>query len=143
MTKTEESAKSFIVKVYGCDELHLQLLEHDAYHLEAIACESTLQLLREYRRTQQPPQKWSLPQGNSHSELLLKELILKARGEWNFPYSHVEICHCRAIATEKVDQAILCGARDIPTIRKLTSASTACGTCQQDIEGIIRFRSGL
>ena len=81
-----------------------------------------------------------MPKGNSHSDLLLRELILKARGEWNFPYKEDELCHCRAVTTKRIDQSIIAGAHTMEQIRKATSASTGCGTCWPQIEKIIKYR---
>ena len=49
------------------------------------------------------------PSMDGHENLLLSEVILRARGEWELPYKEDELCHCRAIPTRIVDQAILCG----------------------------------
>ena len=81
-----------------------------------------------------------LPQGNRPSDLLLRELILKARGEWHFPYEEEELCHCRAVPTAVVDQAICRGAQTPQKVSALTSASTACGTCRPNVEAIIKYR---
>jgi bacterioferritin-associated ferredoxin len=83
-----------------------------------------------------------LPAGVSAGELCLREVILKARGEWNYPYKEVELCHCRGVDTEVVDQAICNGAHTPRKVSELTSASTACGTCRPDVEAILKFRLG-
>jgi bacterioferritin-associated ferredoxin len=83
-----------------------------------------------------------LPQGDSHSEILLREAILKAKGEWDFPYKEEELCHCRAIATSKVDAAIIGGCRSVRAIARETSAGTSCGSCRVETEAIINYRLG-
>lgn len=85
---------------------------------------------------------WPLPEGRDHSSLLLREMILKLRGEWDFPYQHAEICHCRTVQTQTVDQAVIAGAHTPEVITRQTSASTACGTCRTDIQKIIDYRLG-
>lgn len=86
--------------------------------------------------------KWPLPEGQDHSSLLLREMILKLRGEWNFPYQEQEICHCRTISTHTVDQAVIAGAHTPEIVTRQTSASTACGTCRPEVQKIIDYRLG-
>src|SRR5690349_12642395 len=80
------------------------------------------------------------PSGNSGPELMLRELILKAKGEWKFPYQEAELCHCRAVPLEVVDQAIMHGAHTPEIVSRWTSASTACGTCRKDVTAILNYR---
>lgn len=86
--------------------------------------------------------KWPLPESNDHSSMLLREMILKLRGEWKFPYEDIEICHCRTVATHVVDQAVIAGAHTPEIVTRQTSASTACGTCRPDVQKIINYRLG-
>ncbi len=86
--------------------------------------------------------KWPVPQGQDHGSLLLREMVLKLRGEWQFPYEHAEICHCRSVATQLVDQAVIAGAHTPEVVTRQTSASTACGTCKPDVQKIIDYRLG-
>jgi len=77
----------------------------------------------------------------------LRELILvfksshgvEQRGEWNPPYTHEEICHCRAVPTREVEKAIIMGAHTPQKVSRWTSASTACGTCRPDVEKMISY----
>ncbi|PIS11104.1 MAG: nitrite reductase [Bdellovibrio sp. CG10_big_fil_rev_8_21_14_0_10_47_8] len=111
--------------------------------LKVIGCADLLALVRAIQ-TQHgvQPGQWPLPKGTSHSELLVKELILRVQGKWKFPYEHLELCHCRRVETEVVDQAIIAGAHRPEEVSRQTSASTACGTCRPDVEKIIQFRLG-
>lgn len=110
-------------------------------HLNVIGCSSLLRLIKEFKLKYGDNLKnWMLPCGSSHAELLLKEALLKMQGNWKFPYSHVEICHCRGVNTSAVDQAIVNGAHTPEKVSRLTSASTACGTCRLDVEKIISYR---
>lgn len=86
--------------------------------------------------------QWPLPEGQDHSSLLLKEMILKLRGEWNFPYDEDELCHCRTVPTHTVDQAIIAGAHTPEIVTRQTSASTACGTCRPNVQKMIDYRLG-
>lgn len=86
--------------------------------------------------------KWPIPEGHDHSSLLLKEMILKLRGQWQFPYHEDELCHCRTVPTHTVDQAIIAGAHTPEVVTRQTSASTACGTCRPEVQKIIDYRLG-
>lgn len=81
-----------------------------------------------------------LPDGDGHAAILLREAILKAQGRWFFPYGEEELCHCRAVATAKVDAAIVGGCKTVKAVSRETSAGTSCGTCRTDIEAIIKYR---
>lgn len=83
-----------------------------------------------------------LPTGHSPFEILLRELILKIQGKWNFPYKQEEVCHCRVVSLETVDAAIVCGAHTPQRVSEWTSASTACGTCRPDVTNMIAYRLG-
>lgn len=108
-----------------------------------VGCLKLENLLNEMRAQHGSEVKsWPLPIGHGHVEMLVRELILKARGEWEYPYQEIEICHCRSVSTETVDQAILAGCHTVSQIKKRSSASTACGTCQPDIEKILKLRLG-
>ena len=85
-------------------------------------------------------ESWPVPERpQSHSEVLLKELILKASGQWKPPFEAEEICHCRAIPRDKVIEAIKAGAHSTDLVSRWTSASTACGTCRPDVENLIKY----
>lgn len=133
------------VSLQGRDEITLDLdvVNGEIAHsrLTGRGCPEMLNLMQAWR----PKFKGALsaveiPKGNSHSEILLREAILKARGDWKFPYEEEELCHCRAIATSKVDAAIIGGCRSVRAIARETSAGTSCGSCRPDTEAIINYR---
>lgn len=80
----------------------------------------------------------SLPQGTSFSELLLKELILKIKGEWP-DEPEPELCHCRNVPQKIVERAILLGAHTVEKVRQRTSANTGCGTCLPEVERLLKL----
>jgi bacterioferritin-associated ferredoxin len=84
--------------------------------------------------------QWPIPPGTSHSEILLRELILKLRGNWQYPTPEVEVCHCRSVACYTIDQAIIAGAHSTEIVSRQTSASTACGTCRSQVQKMIDYR---
>lgn len=122
------------------------IIEWDESNLSApsrisgVACSECREMIAQYTKQYGDFKSWPLPTENSHSALQIKELILKSKDQWNPPYTHVEICHCRAITTEIVESAIVAGAHQIDQVRRWTSAGTACGTCSTDLVAMIKFR---
>ena len=110
--------------------------------LTGIGCRETLELMNEWRKLLPGAlvSELVLPKGKSHSAILLRELILKAQGRWQFPYQEEELCHCRAVATARVDAAIVGGCHTVEAVRTATSANTSCGACRGDIEKVIDYR---
>lgn len=105
-----------------------------------VFCSACAKLVSELRKAGEDPQAWPLPVGTDHSSMLVRELILRARGNWSYPFQDHEICHCRAIPVLAVDQAILSGAQSAEEVSLLTTASTACGTCRPDVLAILSYR---
>jgi bacterioferritin-associated ferredoxin len=133
------------VHLHGRDRLHLHLQvragEIVAASLKGSGCPALLKLMLETRaKLIGPLHSLPLPTGTDHSAILMRELLLRARGEWLPPYTEKEICHCRAVSLEKVDHAIVCGAHTAATIARKTSAGTSCGTCRSDTEAMIAYR---
>lgn len=124
----------------GRDFLELNV-ESGGTSFRVIGCTEMLSLIRKFQiQFGKNAMSWPLPAGGTHSELLLKEVLLRSRDKWVYPYEHQEICHCRAVPTEVVDQAIIAGADQCEKVSRQTSASTACGTCRPDVQKIIDFR---
>jgi bacterioferritin-associated ferredoxin len=108
-----------------------------------IGCTNFMEMMHSMKRSfGTDVSKWPLPDGTDHGSLLLSEMILKLRGEWSFPYLEDELCHCRNVATQTVDQAIIAGAHTPEVVTRQTSASTACGTCRPTVQKIIDYRTG-
>jgi NAD(P)H-nitrite reductase large subunit len=133
------------VELNSRDRIELHEQSDGSEKVNVIACSECIKLLRNYLYSKKKVKDWTLPAGTSHSELLVKELILKARGDWNFPIetndlSTYELCHCRAVSALRVDQAIIAGAHTMEQVRHATSASTGCGTCWPEIEKLINYR---
>lgn len=130
----------------GRDIIRLNLqLEADgliaASRLTGVGCPALLRILQEYRhKLSGRLGDIAVPEGNDHASMLMRELLLRARGEWNFPYTEDELCHCRQVPTAKVDQAVVSGCHSVAAVSKATSAGTSCGTCRTDIERVLRYR---
>ena len=128
----------------GRDIISLEF-ELDGYNLKAaklsgVGCTKLLDLLVQWRpKFNGDIRQVALPQNDDHSSLLLRELILQAQNKWSPPYQEEELCHCRAIPTENVNNAILSGCHTPESVSKKTSASTACGTCRPNVEAQIEY----
>lgn len=82
--------------------------------------------------------KIPVPEGKTPEQLLLKELVLKIRGEWGDQPSDPELCHCRKIPQSHVERAIILGAHTIEKVRQRSSANTGCGTCMPEVEELLK-----
>lgn len=145
-TKSEGCRRVFAeVKTEARDQLFLSLDlvkdEIQSAKLSAIGCLAMLKLAAEFReKLNGKLDHIAIPEGKTHEAMMLRELVLKIQGKWNYPYKDDEVCHCRAVATQKVDAAVLAGCHSVDAIKRATSASTSCGSCSSDIEAIIRYR---
>lgn len=133
------------VSLAGRDRLSLSLEIHEgeitSATLQGSGCPAVLKLIQAWRpKLTGPLKSLELPEGSGHSEILLREAILKAKGEWKFPYNEEELCHCRAISTSKVDAAIVSGCHNVRSVARETSAGTSCGSCRPNTEAIIAYR---
>lgn len=130
-----------IVEIKGRDCLKVTSL--DPFKIEVIACHHLMQTLNDSRRSHgENIKNWPLPAGTDHSNLLIKELILKLNNKWKHVYTDDEVCHCRTISLETIELAIFHGATTAERVTQMTTASSACGTCRPDVEKILKFRLG-
>lgn len=101
-------------------------------------CYALTQLIEKYQQMHGvKPAQWPLPEGNSHSEILLRLFLKKLQGSYSSPYEHDEVCHCRSVSTKVIEKAIVNGAHNLETIAAWTTAGTACGTCRVDSQKIL------
>ncbi|MBC7371762.1 MAG: (2Fe-2S)-binding protein [Bdellovibrionaceae bacterium] len=104
-------------------------------------CTELTQLMIQMKKDHGPQiRQWPAPEGDSHSELLLREMVLKLANQWSYPYKEAEVCHCRNVSCKAIDQAIVAGAHTTAVVSRQTSASTACGTCRPDVQQMINYR---
>ena len=109
--------------------------------LSGSGCSDLLKLIQAMRpQLRGPINSLPIPPGTNHAAILMRELLLKAKGEWKFPYGEDEVCHCRGVSTARVDQAIIGGCHSVEAVKKATSAGSSCGTCRMDVECIIKYR---
>lgn len=138
---TEQDIKTVRVEIPGRDRIEFIQKDQESGEFSFVGCDQLSALIFKLKKEQGlDPRKWNIPTGTSHSDLLLKEFLLKLRGEYQVVYPHEEICHCRKVNTHEVEQAILCGAHSTEKVSRWTGASTACGTCRADVEKIIQER---
>lgn len=109
--------------------------------LKGIGCPNFLKNLAKQRKLLTGKiSQIALPQGNTHVDIIFRELILKLQGKWDYPYKEEELCHCRLVPCSVVDQSIVFGANSSEKVAQLTLAGTGCGTCRKNIDKIISFR---
>ncbi|MEN0060144.1 MAG: (2Fe-2S)-binding protein [Bdellovibrio sp.] len=137
------------VELDGRDYLEVECEGEDLSHpgvvkkVSMVGCTEFMEMMRKMRRHfGNDIGKWPVPEGQDHSSLLLREMILKLRGEWQFPYAEAEVCHCRSVSTHTIDQAVIAGAHSTEVVSRQTSASTNCGTCRPEVQKIIDYRLG-
>ena len=112
-----------------------------SYRLHAKGCPDLLRLAESWRdKLKGDIKQLAAPVARDHCSLLLKELLFKLKGQWDFPYKESELCHCRVVPAHIVDEAVMMGADSIFKVSRKTSAGTGCGTCHKDIEAVICFR---
>lgn len=125
----------------GRDEIVVAQNDSGEATISAVGCAALVSLIRKYQvQYGSKIELWPIPEGLGHADLLLKEIILKYQNKWAYPYQQAEVCHCRNVSLEEVDEAILSGAHSSQDVSRLTGAGTACGTCRPDIEQIISYR---
>ncbi len=128
-----------IVEFKGRDRLEITSLS--PFKMKIIGCENLHKRLTALKKSEGADiSKWKLQKEKDHVSLLINELILRLQNKWSHPYPHEEVCHCRVVSLETVEQAILNGADTPEMVAKWTMASTACGTCRPDVEKILNFR---
>lgn len=138
-----ESAKKLVTtESNGRDQIKWESVDSQN-KVTFIGCLEFTMLVKNYRaKFGNDVFKWPTPTGNSHSEILIREFILKLKNQWDYPYKDDEICHCRHVSTKTVDEAILNGAHTHELAMRWTGCSTACGTCKPDVEKVINYRVG-
>ncbi|MBL7543710.1 MAG: (2Fe-2S)-binding protein [Bdellovibrionaceae bacterium] len=137
-----QSAKKLSVEIEGRDQITWESLG-EQNKVTFVGCFEFTQLVKNYRtHFGNDVFKWPLPNGSTHSEMIIREFILKLKGRWEYPYKDEEICHCRHVKTKTVDNAVLNGAHTHELASRWTGCSTACGTCKPDVEKVIKYRVG-
>ena len=143
--KTEAISIDVSIRARDRISLRLELAAGEIVESEltGIGCTELLSLIKDLRpKLHGPLDEVALPPGTGHAAMLLREALLKAQGRWEFPYAEAELCHCRAVATSRVDGAILAGCHSVDAVKRATSASTSCGTCRPDVERVLDYRLG-
>jgi NAD(P)H-nitrite reductase large subunit len=148
LISTQSSVIDLEVGLAARDKLQLRLEVDEnqqilSSRLVGVGCPEVLNLMQLWRpKLTGGLQEIELPDGTSHGVLLLREILLKAQGRWDPPYKDEEICHCRVVATRKVEDAIIAGCHTVDRIKRATNASTSCGTCRPDLESLLAYRLG-
>ncbi|MEQ1723577.1 MAG: (2Fe-2S)-binding protein, partial [Pseudobdellovibrio sp.] len=83
------------------------------------------------------PKNWSQFETiQNEDEALLNQFIIKLQAR-EISSEHDEICHCRMVDREKIENAIYQGCKTREDISTTTLAGTGCGSCRGDLEKIL------
>lgn len=85
------------------------------------------------------PVQWPLQLGSDHVSQMVNKMILLLKQEWSLPYNSHELCHCRQVTTETVEELIILGALSQQEVSQRSRAGTGCGTCRKHITQIIEY----
>lgn len=132
----------FDIEVHFMDGDHIRVFEQGGrIAWQVRACGPVVRLIHELVQKQgRDPRQWKgLPIGSQHEAILLRKLMLLATGKWQSPQRHEEICHCRQVSYQKIEEAIMAGAHTPQLVSLWTSASTACGSCRPDVQQMIEY----
>lgn len=131
--RTSSPIQSLVFKASGCSAF-LSGLEGFRVQVMALAAPArVLEGSADFDRL--------IPTGPDHVSILIREIVLRARDQFELPYRDAELCHCRAVPTAVVDRAIVSGCHSVESVAKMTSAGTSCGTCKPDTESLIAYRT--
>lgn len=136
----------FVAEIEGRDRVEAKVDASGKWTLESRGCLKFLEKVSELRAELNAGLKpdellENMQNDQSHSGLLIKELLLKMNASWGLPYTDKELCHCRAVDTAKVVNAIYAGAHNLESIGKTCSAGTSCGSCQPDLLNLLQYFS--
>lgn len=127
------------VDFQGRDQIQIYKTDDGKLHLKAKGCQQLQDTLTEHhQKFGHDLKSWQITQPKNHAEFLIKKLLNTIEGK-STPYSHEEICHCRMVSTQRVENAIFNGAGSIDALKRVTTASTSCGTCGPDLKKLLGF----
>lgn len=142
-----------LVNLPGYETLTVNLNAEGALESYHLGCSSqTIKLFKQYLQdhgrslrdwplpNQKELEQKSLSSADRRAHLLMQELILKARGEWNLPYGGEMVCTCRGVSSESINHAITARASTTDDVSNWTTASTSCTTCKGKVEELIKYR---
>lgn len=88
------------------------------------------------------PTSWPEIKVIDGEDILINEFIAKAKKSFSLVYPHEELCHCRAVSTEKVFAVIKENCWTTAEVGRTTLAGTGCGSCRKDTEALIKQLKG-
>jgi NAD(P)H-nitrite reductase large subunit len=114
-------------------------IKYDGTRIKATVKLNLLNLLnKKIQQEGADPKKWlELVNIENEDEALLNQFIVKVKAT-EILTEHDEICHCRMIEREKIENAIYQGCKTSEDISRATLAGTGCGSCRGDLEKILR-----
>lgn len=133
----------YSIQIQNRDELELKIeLDPNGEILEAeltgIGGPELLEVIKDWRiKLKGNIGTLSMPSSSHYADLMMKSLLQRAQGKWATQMPDHEVCHCRAVSLQKIENAILAGAQTPEKISRWTQASTQCGTCRKDVIEIL------
>jgi bacterioferritin-associated ferredoxin len=107
--------------------------------LKVQGCPALLSEVLKLKKLSINPADWPYLDRDDHVAQLLNKFILKVQNKWQLPYLHQELCHCRQVPTDVVEELIVLGATTRQEVSQRSRAGTGCGSCQKDIERILNY----
>lgn len=119
-------------------------LKYDGVHLKATGPLSFLNLVQnQIQQHGNKPEKWTLlPEVSNGDQAMLNHFISKLQSH-EVSAEHDEICHCRMVERERIEQSIFQGSRSREDVSRTTLAGTGCGSCRADLEKILKKNIGI
>lgn len=114
-------------------------LKYDGANVKAAGSLSFLKLIQnKIQQHGSRPEQWSLlPEVKNGDEAMLNHFILKVQAT-EVSTEHDEICHCRMVEREKIEQSLFQGSSTREEVSRTTLAGTGCGSCRADLEKILK-----
>jgi NAD(P)H-nitrite reductase large subunit len=106
-------------------------------------CDQLVSKVSDLLKISKDPKSWPNQELKDHVSVLINQLKLKVEGKWLLPYTHEELCHCRQVPTQVVEELIILGVRSQQEISHRCRAGTGCGTCRKDIVDLIEYYRSL
>lgn len=115
-------------------------LKYDGANIKATGSLGLLNLLKKTIEEQgSQPEKWqAYKEIKSDDEAFLNYFIQKIQSS-EISTEHDEICHCRMVGRDKIEQSIFQGCRTREEISRTTLAGSGCGSCRPDVDKILEL----
>lgn len=124
------------VELDDCNRIHAVEAQSRGAYWFLVKVKKYLSKIQKGTRLEELP----LPAGNDAFGLLMREAILKTKGQWNNSAENEIICTCFKVSSRTIDNAILAGAHTLRSISEATSAGHKCTKCHGPVLEILNRR---